>query len=189
MPMPERPARAALANDDADDRSADLAHGHQVFGDDQGLPALFGGDARIGARRIDERDDRQAEFLGQPHFHECLAIALGMGAAEVALLALGEVFPLLMADEHDLDVVEVGQAGDDRLVVAQGAVAVQLEELLEDQVDVVAGLGPLLVARNLDDLPGLEMGVDSRLSAASSRLSLRICSAILGESPAVRFLA
>ena len=82
----------------------------------------------------------QAEFLRQPHFHERLAIALGVSTAEVAFLTLGEVFPLLMADEHDLDVVEVGQAGDDGLVVAQGAVAVQLEELLEDQVDVVAGL-------------------------------------------------
>ena len=33
------------------------------------------------------------------------------------------------------------KAGDDRLVVADGAVAVQLDELLEDQVDIVAGLG------------------------------------------------
>ena len=37
---------------------------------------------------------------------------------------------------------EVGEAGDDRLVVADGAVAVQLDELVEDQVEVVAGLGP-----------------------------------------------
>ena len=125
-----------------------------------GLAAFLGRDSGVGARRVDERDDRQAEFLRQPHFHERLAIALGMSTAEVAFLALGQVFPLLMADEHDLDVVQVGEAGDDRLVVAQGAVAVQLEELVEDQLDVVAGLRPLLVARDLDDLPGLEMRVD-----------------------------
>ena len=105
-------------------------------------------------------DDRQAELLRQPHLHERLAIAFGMRTAEIAFLALGQVFPLLMADEHDLDVVEVREAGDDRLVVAQGPVAVQLEELVEDQLDVIAGLRPLLVPRDLDDLPGLEMRVD-----------------------------
>ena len=47
---------------------------------------------------------------------------------------------------------------DDRLVVADGAVAVQLDELLEDQLEVVAGLRALLVPRDLDDLPGVEVG-------------------------------
>ncbi len=64
----------------------------------------------IGPGRVDERDDRQAELGGQPHLHQRLAIAFGMGAAEVAGLALRQVLPLLMADEHDLDVVEVGQS-------------------------------------------------------------------------------
>ena len=50
-----------------------------------------------------------------------------------------------MADEHDFEVVQVGQTGHDRLVVAEGAVTVQLEELLEDQLDIIAGLGALLV--------------------------------------------
>ena len=79
------------------------------------------------------------EMIGRPilagdlHFLECLAIALGMGAAEMTRFALRQVLPLLMADEHDLDVVEMGEARDDRLVVAEGTVTVQLEELLEDQ--------------------------------------------------------
>ena len=125
-----------------------------------GLTALFGSDSRIGAGSVDKRDDRQMEFLSQPHLHERLAIAFGMRAAEIAFLALGEVFPFLMADEHHLDVVQMREAGDDRLVVAQGAVAVQLEELVEDQLDVVAGLRPLLVPRDLHDLPRFEMRVD-----------------------------
>ena len=123
----------------------------------RGLTPLFGGDSRIGAGGVDEGDDRQAEFFRQPHLHERLAIALRVGAAEVALLALGQVFPFLVADEHHLDVAEVGKAGDDRLVVAEGPVAVQLEELVEDQLDIVTGLRALLVARNVDGLPGLEM--------------------------------
>ena len=57
----------------------------------------------------------------------------------------------------------MGEARDDRLVVAEGAVAVQLEELLEDQIEIVAGLGALLVPRDLDDLPGVEIGIDLAL--------------------------
>ena len=49
-------------------------------------------------------------LAGQSHLHERLAIALGMGTAEVAGLAFRQVLPLLMADEHDLEVVEVGEA-------------------------------------------------------------------------------
>ena len=81
------------------------------------------------------------EMIGRPilgrqlHLHQRLAIAFGMGTAEVAGRPLGQVLPLLVADEHHLVVVEVGEAGDDRLVVAEGAVAVQLDELLEDQLD------------------------------------------------------
>ena len=54
----------------------------------------------------------------------------------------------------------MAQSGDDRLVVADGPVAVELEELVEDQVEVIAGLGTLRMARDLDGLPGVELRVD-----------------------------
>ena len=135
MPIPSAPPEPPSPMTTQTIGRADLAHGHQVLGDDRGLASLFGGDSRIGPGRVDERDDRQAELARELHLLQRLAIAFGMGAAEVAGLALGQVFPLLMADEHDLEIVEVGEARDDRLVVAEGAVAVQLEELLEDQID------------------------------------------------------
>ena len=104
----QRAAGAPLADHHADDRGADLAHLHQVLGDDRRLAALLGRDARIGARGVDERDDRQAELGGEPHLQQGLAIALGVGAAEVAGGPLGQVLALLVADEHDLQVVEDG---------------------------------------------------------------------------------
>ena len=52
------------------------------------------------------------------------------------------VVPLLMADEHDAEVAQAGEAGADGAVVAEGPVAVQLDELVEDQVDVVERLRP-----------------------------------------------
>ena len=86
-----------------------------------------------------------------------------MGAAEVAGLALGKILPLLVADEHHLDVIEVSKPRHDRLVVAEGAVAVQFEKLLENQIEVVAGLGALLVSRNLNNLPWIQIGIDLTL--------------------------
>ena len=108
-----------------------------------GLAALLGADAGIGARRVDQADDRQAELRGQLHLVERLAVALGMGAAEEALVALLERAALLVADEHHLEVVEPGEAGADGPVVAERPVAVQLDELVEDQLDVVERLRPL----------------------------------------------
>ena len=46
--------------------------------------------------------------------------------------------------------------GDDRVVVAELAVAVQLDEVVEERLDVVRGERPLAVARDLDALPGRE---------------------------------
>ena len=56
-----------------------------------------------------------------------------MGAAEVAGVALLERLAFLMADDHHLVAIELGPAGADRPVVAEGLVAVQLDELVEDQ--------------------------------------------------------
>ena len=187
--MPRRAAGAPLADDDADDRRVELAHLHQVLGDDRRLPALLGLDAGVSAGGVDEADDRQPELGREPHLQQGLAIALRVGAAEVAGGPLGEVLALLVADEHHLLLAEVAQAGDDRLVVADGPVAVEFEELVEDQVEVVAGLGALGMPRDLDGLPGVEVRVDLRFSAASSRRRRRICSPIFEESPPARFLA
>ena len=123
------------------------------------------------------------------HLHQRLAVALGVGAAEVAGGPLGQVLPLLVADEHDLLVAQVGEAGDDRLVVADGAVAVQLDELVEDQLDVVAGLRALLVARDLDGLPGVEVGVDRPLQVRQLAAEAADLLGEAGESPPARFLA
>jgi hypothetical protein len=68
-----------------------------------------------------------------------------------------------VADEHHLLLAQVRQPGDDGLVVADGPVAVQLDDLLEDQLQVVPALRTLGVARDLDGLPGVEVGEDRPL--------------------------
>src|ERR1041384_1851350 len=60
-------------------------HGHAVGNvDGLGLAAFFGTDAGVGTGRVDEGDDGEIELLGDLHFGEGLAVALGVGAAKGA---------------------------------------------------------------------------------------------------------
>ena len=83
-----------------------------------------------------------------------------MGTAVEALVAFLERVALLMADEHDAVIAQPGEAAANGPVVADGAVAMQLDELLEDQIDVVHRLRPLGVPRDEDRLPGGEVAVN-----------------------------
>jgi hypothetical protein len=60
-----------------------------------------------------------------------------MSTPEVARLAFGQGFALLVADEQHLVLIELGKAGSDRAVVAKRFVAMQFDKLAEDQVQVI----------------------------------------------------
>ena len=106
-----------------------------------------------------------------------------MRAAVVALLAFLERATLVLADDEHLLVFQFRETGHDGPVVAEGPVAVQLDELVKDQFDVVERLRTLFVPRQvLDDAPGIE--VLERLAALLIDLCgarLRMASFVLGE--------
>ena len=160
---PKRPPRASLADDHADDRDRESRHEEHALGDHLGLAAFLGADAGISAGGVDEADHRQAVLRRQPHLAHRLAVALGMGAAEVARLTLGERFSFLVADDEHLVAVELRKPGQHCRVVTEGPVAVELDELVEDERDVVARLRPVGVAGDLDGLPGIEAAEDPLL--------------------------
>ena len=146
-----------MTTDDGDPQGG---HDLEVVGDRLGLAALLGPDAGIGAGRVDEADHREAELLGQLHDPEGLAVPLGVHLAEVALDPLAGRPALLMADDgHGRALVE-GEAGHDRRVVGEAAVAVDLQEILGQGLDIVQGIGPLRVAGDLDDLGRGQIGLD-----------------------------
>ncbi len=159
----EGAAGAAFADDDGDDGGLEGAHFAEVDGDGFGDVALLGADAGIGAGGVHEGDDGKAEFLSHAHQTEGLAIAFGVGHAEVAAdVFLG--FPaFLLAEQHDGLAVEPGGAADDGLVVAEEAVSMKFLEVGEDVVDIVEGVGAEGVAGELDLLPGGEVLVDGGL--------------------------
>ena len=139
-----------------------LEDGHlaQVQGDGLGDAALLGLDAGIGRRRVDEDDDRPAELVGHLHRAQRLAIALRPRVAEVALHLLLHVAALLVAADQDRRAVVAGEAADDGAVVGEAPIAVQLDELGEQPLDVVEQVGPLGMARHQHALPRRQAPVD-----------------------------
>ena len=55
------------------------------------------------------------------------------------------------------------EARDDGRVVAEGAVAVEFEQVVDEQVYVIRGQGAVRVPRRLDLLPGRQLGEDRPL--------------------------
>ncbi len=165
--MPERPATRAFADDDDDDGHGQPCHFEQVFGDGLGLPALLGFEAGIRAGRVEQRHDGLAELGGHLHESKRLAVALRVGHPEAAELAAARVAALLVADEHHGAVAvvparafEPRQPAHDGGVVAEEAVAVQLEKIVGERVGVVERVGAQRVAGDLDALPAREVAVD-----------------------------
>ena len=115
-------------------------------------------------------------LFGQLHLQDGFAIALGMGAAEVARAAFFVRSSLLVPHHQHLVPIEPGETGADGPVVAIAAVAVQLDELLERQRQIVRRIGPVLVPGDLHDLPRSEIGIDvpRPLSQLAAELSQQL---------------
>src|SRR5262249_46475731 len=126
--------------------------------DGLGLAALLGADARIGAGGINQRENRNGETIGQLHQSRRLAIALRARHAEIVPDAALGGGTLLVADNAEALAVETTEAADDRLVVAELAVAGDRREIADQSVDVVQAVRPLRVARHLRLLPRREVG-------------------------------
>ena len=157
----ERPAAGPLTDDHADDRHAELHHFHDVPGDGLALSALLGLQAGVGTRGVDQADHRAIELLGELHQAECLPVAFRIGHAEVAVLAELGVGALLLANEHDGQVVDHAESAHHGLVVLAVAVPVEFHEpAVRQGLDVVQGVGPVGVAGNLHALPRAQVGVD-----------------------------
>src|SRR5207237_8159694 len=62
--------------------------------------------------------------------------------------------PLRLRGGQVRALVEGGRSADDRVVVPEDAITVQLEEVTEDRVDVVERIGPVRMPGELDLLPG-----------------------------------
>src|SRR6267143_6137062 len=94
------------------------------------------------------------EFLGQAVEAHGLAVALGIRHAEVPNDVLLGRRTLLLADDNDRAAIELGDAADDRRVVAERPISVELLKTLEHAADDVERMRARDVARGLHGLPG-----------------------------------
>ena len=109
----------------------------------------------IGARRVHESDDGKAVPVGELHHAHRFAVALRVRHAEVPMGALADVAAFLVPDERDGLALETAHTGHERRVVRERAVAVELDEVVEDPLDVVERVRAILVSRQLDRAPDL----------------------------------
>ena len=88
-----------------------------------------------------------------------------------------------MADDHRRAAIEPSDAADDRLVLAEIAVAGERREILHEPVDVVAEMRPLRVPCDLRLLPGGELGIG--LFQGVARLGLELGELLLNRNGAL----
>ena len=169
----QRAARSAFADDRHHDRHAQFRHRVKIAPDGFRLPAFFRADAGISPRRIDERHDRYAELLRQLHQPQRLAITLRLGHAEISVELILGVASLLMPDHHDRLAAETRQATDDRGILRKQTVALQFLEISKNVLEVVQGVRPLRMPRDLRDLPRRKLAVDIPRERAALLLQAR----------------
>jgi hypothetical protein len=150
----ESAAGAAFADTDHHHGHREARHFAEIARDGLGLSALLGVDSGIGAWSVQKGNDRPAELGGHLHDAQRLAVALGLRHAEIAEKTLFGIATLLLGHDHHRTAFELGEAGDDRRVVTEVAVAVNLLKVLENAADVVEGMRTFGVAGKLDAPPG-----------------------------------
>ena len=151
-------AGAALADDAGDGRHRQARHLRLRPGDRPALAVLLGGDTRVGARGVDEREDGEPEPLGDLHDAHRLVVALGIRHPELPVEALLHVASLLVPDHDHGATVELREPGDERSVVGTAAIAVELDPVVEHALHVIHRVGAVGVPGELDRVPDRLVG-------------------------------
>src|SRR5581483_4627501 len=154
----ERAAAAALADHGGEDRYAEPCERRAAPRDRLRLAALLGADAGIRALRVDEREDRQREPLGELEEANRLPEPFRTRHAEVPLDRLRGIASPLVPDDDDRSAREAREPADDRRIVGEQPIAVELREAVAEPGDVVERRRPVGMARELDPFPRREPG-------------------------------
>ena len=129
-------------------------HFAEIDGDGFGDVPFLGADAGISARGVNQGNDGQAEFVGQTHQAQCLAITFRMRGTEIAQDVFLRVAALLGADDDDPMLSQSGKTADHRAVFRKEAVAVQLAKIREGVIEVIQRVRAFGMPCQLHALPG-----------------------------------
>src|SRR5207253_1561996 len=118
-------------------RNGRARHLRDARADRFALSALFGADPGIRAGRVDEGEDRKSEARAELVEASRFSVTLGVRHAEVSLHVVFGAAAFLMAHDDDAASAITREAADDRRVVGEGAIAVELLEIGEERFDVI----------------------------------------------------
>ena len=111
-------------------------------------PGAYPGiDARVSARRIDQRDDGPVELGRNLHRAQRLAVSLRLRHPKVPEDLLLGVAAFLLRHDHHRSALEPGHSCDNRRVVPKHPVAMDFLEIGAEPLDIVQRMRPLRMAR------------------------------------------
>jgi hypothetical protein len=149
----QRAPRSAFAADHRDRRHPQPRHFQQIARNRLGLAPLLRSQTRKRSRQIDEADHWPPKLLGNLHRPERLAIAFGMRHSEVTPHAILRRSALAVADHQHFFALQARHSASHGLVVAIGAIPVNLAEISKDALDEIHWIRPLGMPRPLDSDP------------------------------------
>jgi len=101
-----------------------------------------------------------------------------MSHSEVVFGPFLDVASFLLADEHHFLIFEFCKAREYCSIVSISMIAVQFDEFIKDQFEIVQSLRPLFVTSNLNDIPRIK--VRKNFSLHASDLYSHILDRVLG---------
>ena len=156
-----------------DHRHFQHRHLTQVERNRFGHAAFLGLNTGKGRRGVDETDDRPAELLRHLHGAQRLAITVGPGVTEVTVDLLLGITALLVPDHHDRRALVERGARDNGVVVGKAAIAVQLDEVREQALDIIERRRPARMPGHLHTLPRRQVLVEFAANGGHALLEPR----------------
>ena len=145
----QRPTGSAFACDRRNGWDSEPRHFQEIAGDRLPLASLFGADAGIGSRQVEERKNRMRELLRNLHAAKSFAVTLRVRGAELPFHALLQGAAFEVSDDHYGTSVKARHSTGHGGIIAKGAVAMYFAEICKQGLNKVHRVRAFGVSRKL----------------------------------------
>src|SRR5215469_2140360 len=159
----ERAAGASFADHGCNNWGPQDHHFAQINSNGLRNMPLLRAYARVGARRIDERNHRQMKLFCKPHQSKGFSVSLGVGATEIPPNIFFGIPTLLMGYNHTPNFADRSETAGHCLIVAKKAVAMKLQIVGKRGPEVVKSKRASGMSGDLNPLPGGELIINFAL--------------------------
>src|SRR5690606_16758114 len=150
----EWPSRGSFANDDHNNRYFQAGHFQNVSRNGLALAPFLCFNARVGTGSIHKTYYGNPKFFSRFHQPKGLSVTFWVGHTKVSVLPCLGVVSFLLAHEHIALVSNLSKSTYHGLVVLYISVTVEFQKSIPaDGLDVIHGIGPVRMSRELYPLP------------------------------------